>query len=166
MFNRVHICTRQTQVNEMQVILLESIGNVGSLGDLVEVKPGFARNFLLPSGKAKTATKENIADFEQRRAEYEAEQEKQLAGAKQRAAALEGASVTVLARSGNEGKLFGSVGGDEIAQALSAKYEKVEKRELRLPDGPLRTTGEHQINVHIHAEVDVVVTVIVEGEEE
>jgi len=150
----------------MQVILLESIGNVGSLGDLVEVKPGFARNFLLPSGKAKTATKENIADFEQRRAEYEAQQEQALAGAKQRAAALEGASITVLARAGNEGKLFGSVGGDEIAAALSAKYQTVEKRELRMPDGPLRTTGEHEINVHIHAEIDVMVTVIVEGEEE
>ncbi len=150
----------------MQVILLESIGSVGGLGDLVEVRPGFARNFLLPSGKARLATKENIADFEQRRAEYEAQQAEQLSGAKQRAASLEGASVTILARAGNEGKLFGSVGGDEIAQALTAKYVSVEKRELRLPDGPLRTTGEHQIDVHIHAEIDVTVTVIVEGEEE
>lgn len=150
----------------MQVILLESIGNVGGLGDLVEVRPGFARNFLLPSGKARLATKENIEDFEQRRAEYEAQQAEQLVGAKQRAASLEDASVTILARSGNEGKLFGSVGGDEIAQALTAKYSPVEKRELRLPDGPLRTTGEHQIDVHVHAELDVTVTVIVEGEEE
>ena len=150
----------------MQVILLESIGNVGSLGDLVEVRPGFARNFLLPSGKAQLATKDNIADFEQRRAEYEAQQAEALTAAKQRAASLEDASITVLARSGNEGKLFGSVGGDEIADALTAKYIPVEKRELRLPDGPLRTTGEHQIMVHIHAEIDVSVTVIVEGEEE
>ena len=150
----------------MQVILLESIGNVGTLGDLVEVRPGFARNFLLPSGKARMATKENIEDFEQRRAEYEAQQEQHLSEARQRAASLEGASVTVLARAGNEGKLFGSVGGDEIATALTAKYIPVEKRELRMPDGPLRTTGEHEINVHIHAEVNVLVTVIVEGEEE
>ncbi len=150
----------------MQVILLESVGNVGSLGDLVEVKPGFARNFLLPSGKAKMATKSNIEDFEARRAEYEAQQAEQLSGARQRASSLEGASVTVLARSGNEGKLFGSVGGDEIAAAISAKYIPVEKRELRLPDGPLRTTGEHEITLHIHAEIDVMVTVIVEGEEE
>jgi len=150
----------------MQVILLESIGNVGSLGDLVEVRPGFARNFLLPSGKAKMATKDNIADFEQRRAEFEAAQAEQLGEAKDRAAKLEGASVTILARSGNEGKLFGSVSGDEIADALSAKYITVEKRELRMPDGPLRTTGEHQIDVHLHAEVDATITVIVEGEEE
>ena len=89
-----------------------------------------------------------------------------MSGARQRASSLEGASVTVLARSGNEGKLFGSVGGDEIAAAISAKYIPVEKRELRLPDGPLRTTGEHEITLHIHAEIDVMVTVIVEGEEE
>jgi len=117
----------------MQVILLESIGNVGSLGELVDVKSGFARNYLLPSGKAKTATKENIEDFEQRRAEYEAQQAASLDDAKRRSASLEGASVTVLARAGNEGKLFGSVGGDDV---------------------------------HLHAEVDVTVTVIVEGEEE
>ena len=150
----------------MQVILLESIGNVGGLGDLVEVRPGFARNFLLPSGKARLATKENLADFEQRRAEYEAQQAEQLAGAKQRAAALEGASVTVLARSGNEGKLFGSVGAEEIANAFAASNNPVEKRELRLPEGPLRNTGEHVIVVHIHPEVDVTVTVKVEGEED
>ncbi len=150
----------------MQVILLESISNVGALGDLVEVRPGFARNFLLPSGKAQMATKDNIADFEQRRAEYESQQAEQLVEANKRAAGLAGASVTVLARSGSEGKLFGSVGGDEIAAALTAKYIPVEKRELRMPDGPLRTTGEHEIAVHIHAEVDAMVTVIVEGEEE
>ena len=115
----------------MQVILLESVGNVGSLGDLVEVKPGFARNFLLPSGKAKMATKSNIEDFEARRAEYEAQQAEQLSGARQRASSLEGASVTVLARSGNEGKLFGSVGGDEIAAAISAK--SVSYTHLTLP---------------------------------
>lgn len=150
----------------MQVILLESISNVGGLGDLVEVRPGFARNFLLPSGKARAATPDNIADFEQRRAEYEAQQAESMTEAKSRAASLEGASVTVLARSGTEGKLFGSVGGDEISKALTEKFIAVEKRELRMPDGPLRTTGEHQITVHVHPEIDVTVTVIVEGEEE
>ena len=102
----------------MQVILLEKISNVGSLGDLVDVKPGFARNFLLPLGKAQMATKTNLEEFETRRAEYEAQQSSLLESAKQRAAALEGATVTVLARAGNEGKLFGSVGGDEIAAAF------------------------------------------------
>ena len=150
----------------MQVILLEKISNVGSLGDLVEVKPGFARNFLLPTGKARMATKANLEEFEARRAEYEAQQNSLLESAKQRAAALEGASVTVLARAGNEGKLFGSVGADEIATAFVAANQPVEKRELRLPEGPLRNTGEHEIVLHIHPEIDVTVKVIVEGEEE
>jgi len=150
----------------MQIILLEKISNVGSLGDLVEVKPGFARNYLLPSGKARIANKQNIEEFEQRRAEYEAQQSGLLDQARQRAAQLEGASVTVLARAGNEGKLFGSVGSDEIASAFAASNNPVEKRELRLPEGPLRNTGEHEIVVHIHPEVDVTVTVKVEGEED
>ncbi len=150
----------------MQVILLEKISNVGSLGDLVDVKPGFARNFLLPLGKAQMATKTNLEEFETRRAEYEAQQSSLLESAKQRAAALEGATVTVLARAGNEGKLFGSVGGDEIAAAFVAANKAVEKRELRLPEGPLRNTGEHEIVLHIHPEVNVTVKVVVEGEEE
>ena len=150
----------------MQVILLEKISNVGSLGDLVDVKPGFARNFLLPQGKAQMATKQNLEEFEQRRAEYEAQQTALLNTAKQRAAELEGASVTVLARAGNEGKLFGSVGAEEIANAFGSNNTPVEKRELRLPEGPLRTTGEHEVTVHIHPEVDVVVKVNVEGEDE
>lgn len=150
----------------MQVILLEKISNVGNLGDLVDVKPGFARNYLLPTGKAQMATKSNVAEFEAKRAEYEAQQASLLEAAKQRAASLEGASVTVLARSGSEGKLFGSVGPDEIATAFTAANMPVEKRELRLPDGPLRNTGEHEIVVHIHAEMDVAVKVVVEGEEE
>ncbi len=150
----------------MQVILLEKISNVGSLGDLVDVKPGFARNFLLPSGKARMATKANLEEFEARRAEYEAQQNALLETARQRAATLEGASVTVLARAGNEGKLFGSVGADEIATAFVAANQAVEKRELRLPEGPLRNTGEHEIVLHIHPEIDVTVKVVVEGEEE
>ncbi|OED37338.1 50S ribosomal protein L9 [Chromatiales bacterium (ex Bugula neritina AB1)] len=149
----------------MQVILLEKISNVGSLGDLVDVKPGFARNYLLPLGKAQMATKQNLEDFEQRRAEYEAEQIALLNTAKQRAAGLEGSAVTVLARAGNEGKLFGSVGAEEIASAFVANGTPVEKRELRLPEGPLRNTGEHEVTVHIHPEVDVIVKVNVEGED-
>lgn len=150
----------------MQVILLEKISNVGGLGDLVDVKPGFARNFLLPQGKAQMATKTNLEEFEAKRAEYEAQQASLLDAAKQRAAQLEGASVTVLARAGNEGKLFGSVGAEEIANAFVASNQPMEKRELRLPEGPLRNTGEHEIVLHIHPEVDVTVKVVVEGEEE
>ncbi len=150
----------------MQVILLEKINNVGNLGDLVVVKPGFARNYLLPSGKARLATPANIADFEQRRAEFEQQQSDQLAASQSRASELEGAAVTVYARAGNEGKLFGSVGTDEIAQAFVAAGKQVEKREVRLPDGPLRALGEHELSLHIHAEIDVAVTVKVEPEAE
>jgi len=148
----------------MQVILLEKINNVGNLGDLVEVKPGFARNYLLPSGKARMATAENIADFETRRAEFEAQQADQLDAARRRASELENAVITVVARAGNEGKLFGSVGTDEIAAAFVADGKNVEKRDVRLPDGPLRNLGEHQVTLHIHAEVDVQITVNVEPE--
>ena len=150
---------------EMQVILLEKISNVGGLGDLVEVKPGFARNYLLPSGKARMATPANIEDFEKRRAEFEAQQNELLDVARQRASSLEGAEVIVVARAGNEGKLFGSVGTDEIASAFTDSGKAVEKREVRLPDGPLRVTGEHELTLHIHPEVDVQVKVVVEGEE-
>ncbi len=150
----------------MQVILLEKIDNVGSLGELVTVKAGFARNFLLPQGKAEMATPSNIEAFEARRAELEAQQAEALAQAKARAASLEGASVTITSRSGTEGKLFGSVGTEEIRQAISATGTEVEKKEIRLPEGPLRIVGEHPVVVHLHADVDVEVTVNVVGEED
>lgn len=150
----------------MQVILLEKIDNVGSLGDLVNVKAGFARNFLLPQGKAEMATPSNIEAFETRRAELEAQQAKALSEAQGRASKLEGLSVTVTSRSGTEGKLFGSVGTDEIRQAISSAGTEVEKKEIRLPEGPLRIVGEHPITVHLHADVDVEVTINVVGEED
>lgn len=150
----------------MQVILLEKIDNVGSLGSLVTVKAGYARNFLLPQGKAEMATPANIEAFEARRAELEAQQAKALSEAQSRAAKLEGVSVTVTSRSGTEGKLFGSVGTEEIRQAISAAGAEVEKKEIRLPEGPLRIVGEHPVTVHLHADVDVEVTVNVVGEEE
>lgn len=150
----------------MQVILLEKVDNVGSLGELVTVKAGFARNFLLPQGKAEMATPSNIEAFEARRAELEAQQAEALAQAKSRAASLEGVSVTITSRSGAEGKLFGSVGTDEIRQAISATGIEVEKKEIRLPEGPLRIVGEHPVVVHLHADVDVVVTVNIVGEED
>lgn len=149
----------------MQVILLEKIDNVGSLGDLVDVKSGFARNYLLPQGKAEMATKDNIEAFAQRRAELEQQQAQALSAAQQRAAQLEGLSVTITSRSGTEGKLFGSVGTEEIRQAIEDAGVNVEKKEIRMPDGPLRTVGEHPISLHLHADVDSEVTVNIVGEE-
>jgi len=149
----------------MQVILLEKIDNVGSLGDLVDVKSGFARNFLLPQGKAEMATKTNIEAFQARRAELEEQQAKALQSAQQRAASLEGLSVTITSRSGTEGKLFGSVGTEEIRAAIEAAGVEIEKKEIRMPDGPLRNIGEHPVNLHLHADVDAQVTVDVVGEE-
>ncbi len=149
----------------MQVILLEKIDNVGSLGDLVDVKSGFARNYLLPQGKAEMATKDNVEAFAQRRAELEQQQAQALSAAQQRAAQLEGVSVTITSRSGTEGKLFGSVGTEEIRQAIEDAGISVEKKEIRMPDGPLRTVGEHPISLHLHADVDSEVTVNIVGEE-
>lgn len=149
----------------MQVILLEKIDNVGSLGDLVDVKSGFARNFLLPQGKAEMATKDNVEAFAQRRAELEKQQAEGLAVAKGRAASLEGLSVTITSRSGTEGKLFGSVGTEEIRAAIVEAGVEVEKKEIRMPDGPLRNIGEHPILLHLHTDVDTQVTVVVVGEE-
>lgn len=149
----------------MQVILLEKIDNVGSLGDLVDVKSGFARNFLLPQGKAEMATKTNIEAFQARRAELEKQQAQALQSAQQRAAQLEGLSVTITSRSGTEGKLFGSVGTEEIRAAIVAAGVEVEKKEIRMPDGPLRNVGEHPVTLHVHADVDQQVTIVVVGEE-
>jgi len=149
----------------MQVILLEKIDNVGSLGDLVDVKSGFARNFLLPQGKAEMATKTNIEAFQARRAELEKQQAQALQSAQQRAASLEGLTVTITSRSGTEGKLFGSVGTEEIRAAIEAAGVAVEKKEIRMPDGPLRNVGEHPVGLHLHADVDAQVTVDVVGEE-
>jgi len=149
----------------MQVILLEKIDNVGLLGDLVDVKAGFARNFLLPQGKAEVANSDNIEAFKQRREELEKQQAEALSAAQARAAGLEGASVTVSSRAGAEGKLFGSVGTDEIVTAVTAHGQAIEKKEVRLPDGPLRSVGEHPITLHLHADVNVDITVVVVGEE-
>lgn len=150
----------------MQVILLEKIDKLGSLGDLVEVKSGFARNFLLPEKKAEPATKDNIAAFEHRRAELEKAQADALSSAQTRADKLEGAVVTITSRSGTEGKLFGSIGTEDIRKALSDEIAEVEKKEIRMPDGPLRNVGEHEISLHLHADVDATVTVQVVAEEE
>lgn len=150
----------------MQVILLEKIDKLGSLGDLVDVKSGFARNFLLPQKKAEPATKDNIAAFEHRREELEKAQANALSSAQTRAGKLEGAVVTITSRAGTEGKLFGSIGTDDIRKALTDGVAEVEKKEIRMPDGPLRNVGEHEISLHLHADVDATVTVQVVAEEE
>jgi len=146
----------------MQVILLENIGNLGGLGDTVEVKPGYGRNFLIPKGKAVPATKENIAEFEARRAELEKAAAEALAAAQARGEKLaEVGVVTITANAGDEGKLFGSVGTRDIADAVTAAGCEIDKSEVRLPEGALRETGEYVVAVQVHPEVMIDVTVAV-----
>lgn len=148
----------------MEVILLEKVQNLGALGDKVKVRPGFGRNFLIPNGKAVPATKANVAAFEERRAELEKAAAETLAAAQQRAAGLEGLEVTVTARAGDDGKLFGSIGTADIANAITAAGKSVEKAEIRMPAGPIRTVGEYEIAVHLHVDVDSSVKVSVVAE--
>ena len=144
----------------MEVILLENIENLGTLGDKVSVKSGFARNFLVPHGKAKVATAANVAEFEARRAELEKAAAEALGGAEARQQAIEALGVLeIKAKVGSEGKLFGSIGNADIADTVTASGVPVEKREIRLPDGPIRTVGEHTINIHIYTDVDCSVTI-------
>ncbi len=150
----------------MQVILLSKVENLGSLGDVVNVRNGYARNFLIPYGKAKAATKSNVAEFAALRAELEKKAAEILAAARVRAANLAGATVSITAKVGDEGKLFGSIGTAEIAEALSAAGHAVEKREVRLPEGPLRVIGAYEITLHLHADVNTTVNVNVMGEVE
>jgi large subunit ribosomal protein L9 len=150
----------------MEVILLENIENLGSLGDKVTVKPGFARNYLLPSGKAKPATPENLAEFEQRRAELEKAMAEAKAKAEERKQAIEElGKVEITAKVGSEGKLFGSIGTADIADAITAAGTAIEKREVRLPEGALRVTGEHEIDLHLHTGVDAKILIVIVGEE-
>ncbi len=138
----------------MQVILLDKIGNLGSLGDAVNVKSGYARNFLIPQGKAIMATKSNVEMFETRRAELEAKVAEQLTAAQARADQVNALEAVVIAsKAGDEGKLFGSIGTRDIADAVTAAGVKLEKSEVRLPEGALRTTGEFEVSVQLHSEV-------------
>ena len=148
----------------MQLILLQNVQNLGKLGDKVNVKPGYGRNFLVPYGKAVPATASNLADFEARRAEYEAKAKAALDGAEGRKAALEGVEVTIAANASTEGKLYGSITPRDIADALTKAGHKVEKSEVVLGEGPLRRTGEYEIVVHLHADIEATVKVIVVGE--
>jgi len=148
----------------MEIILLSKVENLGNLGDVVNVRSGYARNFLIPYGKAKSATRANVAAFEARRAELEKFATEALVAAHARAAQLEGVSVTVAGKAGAEGKLFGSIGAAEVAEALTAAGHAVEKREVRMPTGPIRATGEFDVELHLHSDVNVTVKVSVVAE--
>ena len=148
----------------MEVILLEKVANLGALGDKVKVKAGFGRNFLVPFGKAVPATKANVAEFEARRAELEKAAAEKLATAQKRAEELSEIELTITAKAGDEGKLFGSIGTRDLAEAISAVGVEVAKSEVRLPTGPIRTVGEFDIALQLHAEVAATVKVFVEAE--
>ena len=150
----------------MQVILLDKVENLGSLGDLVEVKPGFARNFLLPGGHAKPATSKNVKEFDDRRAELEIASGDRLTAAQGRANQLTDVSVVITAKAGTGGKLFGSIGSEVIAEAVTQAGFKIAKREVRLREGPLRTLGEHIVDLHLHTDVDATVAILVQAEQE
>lgn len=149
----------------MELVLLQKVKNLGSLGDKVKVKPGYGRNYLVPQGKAVPATAANVAEFEKRRSEYEAKANTILSAAETRKAALEGASITVKANASPEGKLFGSVGPRDIAEAFSAAGHPLEKSEVVMGEGPLRHTGEFEVPVHLHADVHTTVKVIIAADE-
>jgi len=148
----------------MNVILLERIGNLGDLGEEVVVKPGFARNFLIPQGKAVRATEANRAEFEQRRAELEKQAAEVRAEAEKRAAQLEGMAVTIVVKAGEEGKLYGSVGTQDIADAVTAKGVEIEKSEVKLPQGTIRELGEYEIDIQPHSDVMVTIQLSVVAE--
>jgi large subunit ribosomal protein L9 len=148
----------------MELILLEKITNLGNLGDKVKVKPGYGRNYLVPAGKAIPATARNIADFEARRAELEKAALEKLSTAEERCAALQGFEIVLTANTGEEGKLYGSIGPREIAEAVTERGISLEKSEVIMGEGPIRYTGEHNVLVHLHADVETEIKVIVNPE--
>jgi large subunit ribosomal protein L9 len=148
----------------MQVILMEKVHNLGQLGDIVKVKDGFARNFLIPHGKAKRATDSAIAEFQSRRAELELHQGKALAESQARAAKLEGLMIQITQNAGVDGRLFGSVTNYDIAETLKAQGHEVTKAMVRMPQGPLKQVGDYPITLDLHADVTVTITVSVLGE--
>ncbi|MET0282393.1 MAG: 50S ribosomal protein L9 [Steroidobacteraceae bacterium] len=149
----------------MDVILLEKVANLGNLGDRVAVRSGYARNFLLPKGKATLATVANVQKFEARRADLEKVANDQLAGAEARKAKFEGFKLAITAKAGTEGKLFGSIGTADIAEAATAAGHELSRSEVRLPNGPLRTVGEHVVAVHLHTDIDLELTVVIAADE-
>ena len=149
----------------MEIILLQKVANLGNIGDRVKVKAGYGRNFLLPQGKATLATADNIAKFEARRAELEKAAGEELSGAQARASKLEGFKLTLTAKAGGEGKLFGSIGTSDVAEACQRAGHKIERSEVRLPHGPIRQAGEHIVHLHLHTDVTVDLPVVVVAEE-
>lgn len=145
----------------MQVILLEKVANLGQLGDVVKVKDGYGRNFLIPQGKAKRATEANLAEFETRRADLEKAQADVLTKAQQRAESLNGVSVEIAQKAGVDGRLFGSVTNTDVAEALTAAGHAVSKSEVRMPQGPIKAIGEYPVTVALHHDVTAEVTVVV-----
>lgn len=150
----------------MNVILLDKIENLGNIGDLVSVKAGYGRNYLLPQGKAALATKQNIAEFEARRADLEKAAAGELAAAKARAELINGMELVIPANAGPEGKLFGSIGPIDIAAAFEKVGVEANRSEVRMPDGPIHDIGDFQIGLHLHTDIDVEVTVRVVAEED
>lgn len=149
----------------MEVILLEKIGRLGSIGDKIDVKAGFGRNFLIPQGKAIFATPANIAEFEQRRADLERAAKERMEIAEKRAVKLvELGSVTISANAGEEGKLFGSIGTRDIADAVSAAGVEVAKSEVRMPEGPIRELGEFEVDIQLHSDLMQSIKVVVNAE--
>lgn len=148
----------------MEVILLEKVDNLGNLGDKVNVKPGYGRNFLIPGGKATAATKENIEAFEARRAELEKNAAEARSAAEARETALQAVSVIIKAKAGDEGKLFGSIGPADIADAVTSAGVSLEKKEVRMPEGPIRAIGEFDVAIHLHSDVNASLKVTIEAE--
>ena len=149
----------------MDVILLQKVANLGNIGDRVKVRSGYGRNFLLPGGKATLATPDNVARFEARREELEKLAREHLSSAEERAAAMKDFKLTITAKAGTEGKLFGSIGTSDVAEAATKAGYNVERSEVRMPNGPLRTVGEHSVGLHLHADIDVPLTVLIVAEE-
>lgn len=148
----------------MELILLEKVQNVGDLGDTVTVKPGFGRNYLLPQGKAVPATKENVARFEAQRVELEKAAQEKLSEAEKRAEVLTGLVVHISANASEEGKLYGSIGPREVSNALADAGHEVEKAEVIMSEGPVRFTGEYEINLQLHADIESQIKLVVEAE--
>jgi len=149
----------------MDIILLQKVANLGNIGDRVKVKSGYGRNFLLPKGKATLATPDNVKKFEARRAELEKAAREQFQDAESRAAAFKDFKLQITAKAGTEGKLFGSIGTADIAEAATNAGHKVARAEVRLPTGPLRTVGDHTITLHLHTDIDVQLPVVITAED-
>jgi large subunit ribosomal protein L9 len=149
----------------MEVILLQKVANLGNIGDKVKVKSGYGRNFLLPGGKATLATPDNVAKFEARRHELEKAANEELGTAQSRAKKLEGFKLSITAKAGGEGKLFGSIGTSDIADGVKRAGYQIERSEVRLPHGPIRQAGEHFVQLHFHTDVTVELPVTIVPEE-